>query len=131
MRDEDWSSFLANGKPAVLGIARLHPELCRTLGTSTDLVSLRHDYALKIARKHGLEPRDFALLPVTIALGRAVCDRERHLTFFHYDAVSFESWFQASIKRNIAGDEIWVATFHRQRAREVERQCMRYGVLWP
>lgn len=69
--------------------------------------------------------------PVMIALGRAVCDRERHLTFFYYDAVSFESWFQASIKRNIAGDEIWVVTFHRQRAREVERQCMRYGVLWP
>lgn len=74
---EQWIRFVTEGEPSTLGVTRLSGDLCRALGASTNLVQMRHDYTLKSAFKHKIEPYRFPMLQNTIDYGRAVLDHRR------------------------------------------------------
>lgn len=131
MTEEDWFRFIAPGEPQLLRITRLSESLCPHINARNSRVFLRHDYALKLLHKHRFKPHHFPMLPITIEHGRAICDRQRHLTFFLPERVVFGTWFQAPIKANQEGEQIFVCTFHKQDAREVERICRRHEILRP
>ena len=88
-----------------------------------------HYYALKSAHKHRLTPDHFHLLSATLQHGRVVADKPRHLTFFYLDYISYQQWFQATIKCNKAENELWVVTFHPASHKEVRRKMKKYGEI--
>jgi hypothetical protein len=95
------------------------------------MVRIGHDYALKLHRKHGFNIDEFPLLPITIDLGRVISDQPRRLTFYFFEPVISQRWYQATIKSTIAGTEMWVVTFHAQDIWEISRMCRRCPVLRP
>jgi hypothetical protein len=101
------------------------------LGANTNLVQIRHDYTLKITYKHKLLPHHFPMLPITIELGMVIAAKPRQVTCFFHDRAMFGTWFQASIKSNTGGDELWVMTFHKSRQEEVNRLCKKAKLLRP
>src|SRR6185437_394728 len=100
MTDEDWVRFLHFGEPQIVSVARLSHDLCRRIDSSSTLVRMRHDYALKAAHKHRLRAIHFPMLPIVINMGRVICDKPRHLTFYMYENVIFGGWLAATIKSN-------------------------------
>jgi hypothetical protein len=70
--EEEFMHFLASGTPSVASLGRLHQDLCRAIGSTTDLVRIRHEYALKLTQKHKLDPRHVVLIPTLLEAGRAV-----------------------------------------------------------
>src|SRR3954467_12503654 len=108
MQPIDLLVFIASGEPKHLSVARIGADLCKLVGCSSDLVKIDHRYALKSTHKHRLQPEHFQILPTIISAGRVISDRPRHLTFFHFDPI-YGQWFQASVKRNEAATELWVA----------------------
>jgi hypothetical protein len=69
------------------------------------------------------------MLSLTIELGRVIQDRPKHLTFFFREEVVFGKWFQATIKANADGSEIWVTTFHISKPTAVTSRCRRFPIL--
>lgn len=124
----DWFVFIASGQPKHVSVTRISPALCAAIGCSSNLVRIDHRYALKSTHKHRLKPNHFLILEPTIRFGRVVIDKAKHLTFFHLDYIHGQ-WFQASIKRNEAEDELWVVTFHPASDNEVRRMIKKYGEL--
>jgi hypothetical protein len=112
MTEEEWFTFVASGIPEIVSVARLPPDLCRKIGSHTSLIRMRHEYALRAAQKHRLRAAHFPMLPIVIDLGRVICDRPGHLTFYFYENVVFGGWLAATIKTIRTGTELWVATFH-------------------
>jgi hypothetical protein len=129
MTEEEWFHFIGSGAPRIVSVARLPPELYLKLGASNGLVKLRHDYALKIAHKHGFRPVHFPMLPIVIDCGRVLCDRPNHMSFFFYENVVFGGWLQATIKSARGGTELWVATFHPGNPKELRRLCKKHAVI--
>jgi hypothetical protein len=125
----DWLQFVAGGQPNTSVVAKLPEDLCRIIGASSPAIRLRHDYALKFHRKHGLEIDQFPLLPIAIDFGRVISDQPRRLTFFYFERVISNRWYQVTIKSTRDGNEMWVMTFHAQEAPEVLRMCRRCPVL--
>jgi hypothetical protein len=121
--EDDWVHFITFGRPPSVGITRIPRDLRPYFACDSDLVRLRHDYALKLTQKHRLRPFHLLLLPITIELGRAVYDGDGRVNFFFFESVVFGRWFHASVKGNADGDELWVRTFHRTTASEVRRLC--------
>jgi hypothetical protein len=131
MTESDWFNFVAGGVPNIVSVARLPLELCRKIGSSTSLVRMRHDYALKSAQKHRLRAAHFPMLPIIIECGCAISDRPQHLSFYLYENVVFGGWLTATVKADRTGTELWVATFHVASAREVKRMVKKHGVIRP
>jgi hypothetical protein len=131
MQPVDWFVFVASGVPKHVSVTRIGSDLCQSIGCSSDLVKMDHHYALKSTHKHRFQPDHFQVLTETIARGRVIADRQKHLTFFYLDRVMFGHWFQATIKRNERATELWVATFHQASEKEVLRMTKKYGVLRP
>jgi hypothetical protein len=131
MTEEEWHLFLYSGSPIIATVGTLHSDLCREIGASSPIIRMHHAYALKCSQKHGIDPYQFPMLPITIEFGRCICDHPQHLTFFHFDEVVFGSWFHATLKTDKSGTEIWVNTFHQTRPREVERKCSKSPILRP
>src|ERR1700756_3860712 len=129
MTVEEWVYFVATGKPLIVPVATLPAGLCRIIGASTPIVRLRHDYALKLQHKHRFRPEELPLLPIAIDLGRVISDQPRRLTFYFFDSVISNRWYQATIKGTRVGNELWVATFHAQNQAEVTRMCRRCPIL--
>lgn len=125
----DWLQFVAGGEPQVTVVAKLPPDLCRIIGASSNLVRLRHDYALKLHHKHGFTIDEFPLLPIAIDLRRVISDQPRRLTFYFFERVISNRWYQVTIKSTQDGNEMWVMTFHAQDQGEVTRMCKRCPIL--
>jgi hypothetical protein len=123
MTEEEWFKFVALGEPQIVSVARLPADLCRVIGCSSSLIRMRHDYALKSAQKHRLRAIHFPMLPIIIDVGRVICDRPRHLSFYMYETVVFGGWLAATIKSTGLGNELWVATFHVASAAEAKRMA--------
>jgi hypothetical protein len=126
---DEWVYFVASGKPWIVPVATLPHDLCRIIGASTPIVRLRHDYALKLHHKHRFRVDEFPLLPITIDLGRVISDETKCLTFFFFERVISNRWYQATIKSAQEGREVWVSTFHIQDSAEVARMCRRCPIL--
>jgi hypothetical protein len=131
MTESDWYNFVAGGTPDIVSVARLPPDLCKKIGSSTSLVRMQHYYALKSAQKHRLRAAHFPMLPIIIDLGRVISDRPQHLSFYFYEDVVFGGWLTATVKAAAMGTELWVATFHASNRKEAERMVKKYGVLRP
>lgn len=131
MTEEEWHLFLYSGKPVVVTVGNLHVDLCREIGCGSPIIRMHHAYALKCSQKHALDPYQLLMLPIVIELGRCICDRQRNLTFFHFDDVVFGSWFHASLKTNTACTELWVTTFHKTSPSEVARKCKKAPLVRP
>jgi hypothetical protein len=131
MTEEDWFNFVAGGNPPVVSVTRLPEHLCKSIGASTTLIRMRHDYALKCAHGHRLRSAHFPMLPIVIDLGFAISDRERHLSFYFYENVVFGGWMAATVKVTIQGTELWVATFHVASAKEAKRMAKKYTIIRP
>jgi hypothetical protein len=129
MTVEEWVYFVASGNPQIATVASLPPDLCRIIGASTPIIRLRHDYALKLHHKHGFRVDEFPLLPITIDLGRVISDQPRRLSFYFFERVISNRWYQATIKSTPNGQEMWVMTFHAQEEMEVNRMCRRCPIL--
>lgn len=89
------------------------------IGASTNLVRIRHDYALKLTQKHKLDPRHVVLIPTLLEAGRAVLTKPLHITFFLRDPLL--GWMHLTIKTIPDGNELWLATLHMTRGEEVDR----------
>lgn len=129
MTVDEWIYFVASGKPPVVTVATLPSDLCRFIGASTPLVRLRHDYALKLHQWHSFRLDELPLLPIAIDLGRVISDQPRRLTFFYFERVISNRWYQATIKSTSTGQEMWVMSFYLQKPAEVERMCRRCPIL--
>jgi hypothetical protein len=127
--EDDWFRFVVYGKPPVVSITRLTPDLCRVLECGSSLVQMSHEYALKGKYRHQIEPYRLPMIGITIDCGRVVQDRSHALTFFYYEPVVFSHWFQVSVKRNAEATENWVTTFHQASAAEVARMSKKYGII--
>jgi hypothetical protein len=125
----DWLQFVARGEPQVAVVAKLPPDLCWHIGASNSLVRMRHDYALKLHHKHKFTIDEFPLLPIAIDLGRVISDQTRRLTFYYFERVISNRWYQATIKTTRDGNEMWVMTFHAQNYAEVSSMCRRCPIL--
>jgi len=73
--EEEWLHFVTTGLPKKLRVTRIPDELCRIVGANTNLVRIRHDYTLKVAFKHELDPHRFPMMQNAIDFGRAIQDR--------------------------------------------------------
>jgi hypothetical protein len=131
MREDEWVHFFASGDPPIVAVTRLPTFLCDQIGAVTNLVRMKHPYALKALHKHNVEPHRLAMLPLTIDLGRAVKDRANALTFFFYENSIYGSWHHASVKTCANGTELWVSTFHYSDPEEIDRKCRKHGILRP
>jgi hypothetical protein len=89
-----------------IGCQRLHQDVCRVIGASTNLVRIRHDYALKLTQKHKLDPRHVVLIPTLLEAGRAVLTKPLHITFFLRDPLL--GWMHLTIKTIPDGNELWL-----------------------
>jgi hypothetical protein len=97
MTEEEWHRFVRGGDPQT--ICTLPNELCQHIGSESPIVRMHHAYALKSNQKHGFGPYEFMMLPITIELGRCICDRPGHLTFFYFDSVVFDRWFHVCVPK--------------------------------
>ena len=131
MNEQEWVRYAASGTPTVVSIARLEPDLCRSIRARTNLVRIRHDYVLKFIQKHGIEPHHLPMVQNAIEFGRAIADRPNHITFLYFDAHVFGGWFQTTIKATDSGQELWVVTFHKQNLADVIRLSKRHRILRP
>lgn len=129
MTENEWVDFALRGYPWLASVGRLDPELCRLLGCSTNLVRIRHDYALKLLHKHRYQPHTLPLMEHCLQFGRVVADKKWHLSFFHYDEVVIGGWHQLTIKTADNGSEVWVSTFHPQSPSEVHRLTKKHTVI--
>jgi hypothetical protein len=129
MTVDEWFQFIASGSPSEVIVGKLSADLCRVIGSDSSLVRIRHDYALKLHRKHNFPVEELPLLPIAIDLGRAISDQPRRLTFFFFERVISNRWYQATIKSTQDGREMWVLTFHLQDQAEVTRMCRRCPIL--
>src|SRR5947208_643539 len=120
----DWLQFVAGGQPSVAAVAALPHDLCRIIGSDSPM-RLRHDYALKLHRKHRFQIDEFPLLPIAIDLGRVISDQPRRLTFFYFERVISNRWYQATVKSTQNRQELWVMSFYPQKPWEVDRMCKR------
>ena len=89
------------------------------IGASTNLVRIRHDYALKLTQKHKLDPRHVVLIPTLLEAGRAVLTKPLHIAFFLRDPLL--GWMHLTIKTIPDGNGLWLATLHMTRGEEVDR----------
>jgi len=126
MYPRDWKLFLEAGHGKEIAIAQLSRAMTIHLGASSERVYLHHDYARKAVEKHRLGPEHFPLIFDTVEYGRALADREAHITFLHETALG---WFQVTVKRAMESRRIYVATFYRTSAAEVVRKTKRYPLL--
>jgi hypothetical protein len=129
MTVDDWFQFVAGGNPHRVTVGKLSPDLCRIIGADSPFVRLRHDYALKLHRKHRFPIEELPLLPMAIDLGRVISDQPRRLTFYFLERVLSNRWYQATIKSTQDGTEMWVLTFHPTEYSEVTRMCRRCPIL--
>jgi hypothetical protein len=125
----DWLQFVAGGQPSVATVATLPHDLCHIIGSDTPKVRLRHDYALKLHHKHSISIDEFPLLPIVLDLGRVISDKPLCLTFFYFERVISNRWYEATIKCARTRTEVWVSTFHATNYREVARMCQRCAIL--
>jgi hypothetical protein len=127
MTEEEWFSFITTGKPPIISVTRLASELCQTIKATTNLVQIRHDYALKTLSHHNVLPHHFRHLTWGIERGRAISDRQKHLTFFWLD--SYAGWFHITIKTNERRDELWVSTFHKTTESKTRGKLKKHVIL--
>jgi hypothetical protein len=127
--EEEWHRFLFACDPQIITVGELPHDLCKVIGAASPIIRMQHYYALKCQHKHGFGAYELMILPITIDLGRCICDRERSLTFFYFESVVFGQWFHTSIKANKLGTEIWVSTFHPSSHTEVARRCKKAGKI--
>ena len=126
MYPRDWKLFLETGAGKEIAIAQLSRKMTAHLGASSEKVYLHHDYAVKAVVKHRLGPEHFPLIFDTVEYGRALADRDAHITFLHDSALG---WFQVTVKRAMESRRIYVATFYKTNVVEVARKTKRYPLL--
>lgn len=131
MDEHEWASFLAGGEPIAVSVGRLAHDLAKSLGSATNLVQIRHDYAIKCQVKHRLSPAHFVLLPTIIELGAVVQDvrRPMHLTVLFAENFKLASAFEVALKSSKLGHELHVCSFHKTRVSEYNRQLRKHLVL--
>lgn len=129
MSPRDWQWFLDHGEGRTLWVAQVAPDLAEMLGAASNRVSLGHSYAVKAAEKHRLTAAHFPMVFETIDYGYALADRERHMTFLHFDRADWEGWFQVTIKRAMDDRALYVTTFYKTNAKEVQRKLRKYPVV--
>jgi hypothetical protein len=128
MNVRDWTMYLAQGGPDLV-IAQLSREMTDHLGAVSDKVHLGHACAVKSVEKHRLLPAHFPQIFETVDFGRAIADRDRHITFLHFDDHVWKRWFQVTVKRCEERRLIFVSTFHKQTAEGVASKSRRFPVL--
>ena len=133
MHVRDWKLFLEGQWEKEIAIAQLSQELADYLGASSRFVHLQQDYAIKAVRKHQLGPEHMHLIFETVDYGAALTEtaRPQSLTFLHFDAVTFEDWFQVSVKRGQEDRRIFVTTFHRSSDAEMRRKFRKHEMVRP
>lgn len=131
MHVRDWRLFLAGQWDKEIAIAQLSPTLTAYLGASSPFVYLQQQYAIKAVEKHNLSPEHMHLIFETVDYGAALAEagRPQHLTFLHFDAVTFEDWFQVSVKRGQEDRRIFVTTFHRSNDHEMRRRFRKHSLV--
>ena len=128
MYPRDWHRFIAEGAGNEIAIAQLSLEMTAHLGASSTHVYYHHDYILKAIQKHGMEIQHFPLVFDTVERGKALADRDAHITFLHFDE-SFNRWFQVTVKRAFESRRIYVQTFYKTNVREVTRKVKKFTIL--
>ena len=126
MYPRDWRLFLEQGQGKEIAIAQLSAAMTAHLGALSNKVFLHHDYAMKAVVKHNLGPDHFPLIFDAVDNGRALADREAHITFLHHTSLG---WFQVTVKRATESKRIYVATFYKTNLVEVTRKTRRHVVL--
>src|SRR5579864_2299456 len=112
MNLRDWRYFLSGKRKEPLAIAQLSKEMADHLGASSRNVYLGYECARKAVDKHGLLAIHFPVIFEVVDFGAAIADRERHITFLHFDeVVTTGRWFQVSVKRGFEDRRIFVTTF--------------------
>lgn len=130
MHERDWKLFLRDGGGKEIAIAQLPARYVGHLGALSDKVYIHHTYAMKAAEKHTVAADLFRIIFDAVEYGEAVADRPRHITFFRFDPES-QRWFQVSIKCAADTKRLYLATFHRVKARKVVNRTEKFGTLGP
>lgn len=131
MHVRDWERFYRVGHGSAITIAQLSQEMADHLGASSRAVTVHHDVLRKAVEKHSLTPAHFPMIFETVDLGRALADRDKHVTFFYFEEYVFGRWFQVTVKCGGEARRLFVATFHKQKAEEVARKTRKFVVLRP
>ena len=126
MLPRDWQLFLQKGQGKEMAIAQVSKEIAIFLGAYSDKVFIHHDYAIKAAEKHGVSPEDLCLLFDVVEYGRALADRERHVTFL---CQTSRGWFQVTVKRAEASRRLYISTFYKTNRAEADRKSRKYKVI--
>jgi hypothetical protein len=127
MNRRDWVGFLKQGAGKEIAIAQLPAAMMNHLGATSNFVYLHHDYALKAVTKHGVDPEHFSLIFDTIDYGRAIADRDLHITFL-WDTFPL-GWFQVTVKRAFESRRVYISTFYKTNKREALRKLRKYKNL--
>ena len=94
MYPHDWRSFLEHGTGRDLWIAQVDSQLAEKVGAASSRVYLGHACAVKEIEKHDLTPDHFPMIFETLDYGTIIADRDRHLTFLHFDQFEWEGGFR-------------------------------------
>lgn len=135
LHPREFVRFLDGRSGATVAIATLPVGLAVRLPAQVTEIRIGQDYALKLQKKHCLRYEHFSLIQTVIDDGWCIVGKQNHLEFLYMDNQIFGSSFILVLKATRAGQEIWVATFHKtdnQRIRSKLRRATRNnGVIRP
>ena len=118
--------LLNDPNASALSIATLPSDIKARLGVRTDEVLLSH-YTLNKQQKHPeIEFSDYGWLQSLLDNGERYADRAFHIIVFQYRG----EWYEAVLKANKAGDEVYLQSFHRTNRGRVEKIKKRASGRW-
>jgi hypothetical protein len=119
--------LLRGDRTAPILVGLLPDKLMSCINAKTNNIFISSHTALKQFKKHAdLLPKEYLLIDLAIRYGE-VRHQERYLRFIYDETVIFSRTYSVLVKSCLDGRELFMASFHRVRAQDVERLRRKSG----
>lgn len=111
-------------------VGRIDPAFSAHIGARTGQVWLSYASAAHVLTEHGeIKFEHLLMLPIAIKFGALLLSQHRKIFVQYTDEAIFGSGFRATVKTTGDGQEMYVASFHKERASETRRYRKRNKLL--